>query len=40
MNVYVVHGPNLTLLGEREPEIYGRLTLDELKAEHEDSSED
>ena len=30
MKVIIINGPNLNLLGEREPEIYGNETLEEL----------
>jgi 3-dehydroquinate dehydratase-2 len=30
MKVMVIHGPNLNMLGKREPGVYGKLTLGEI----------
>ena len=33
MNLLLVHGPNLNLLGERKPEVYGTTTLLDIEAD-------
>lgn len=40
MKILVLHGPNLNLLGKREPEIYGRQALAEINRELRETAEE
>ncbi|HIE44420.1 MAG TPA: type II 3-dehydroquinate dehydratase, partial [Candidatus Omnitrophica bacterium] len=39
INILVVHGPNLDLLGERAPQLYGKDTLEEINSLLEEEAE-
>ena len=36
--IYVVNGPNLNMLGKREPQKYGNITLDEINRDLEETA--
>ncbi|MCL4424677.1 MAG: type II 3-dehydroquinate dehydratase, partial [Firmicutes bacterium] len=38
--ILVIHGPNLNLLGQREPEVYGSLTLEEINRQLEQKAQE
>lgn len=38
--ILLIHGPNLNMLGRREPEVYGTLTLDDINARMKQIAED
>lgn len=40
MKILVVHGPNLNLLGKREPDVYGHQSLEDLNARLQELADD
>jgi len=40
MNILILHGPNLNLLGLREPEVYGADTLDDINGRLEERADE
>lgn len=39
MNILILHGPNLNLLGTREPNTYGRITLEQINSQLKETAE-